>query len=134
MTTGEAITQWRKYRRMSQEALAAASGLTRQTIYAYESNRHSPTVPILLRIVKAVGADGPDHFLAGPGSPVGSPVERDTDIPRPVHTVEVPLYDGVPAGGWSETAPERAGQRRAAALPLAELLDGGAGEVAEAPN
>lgn len=96
METGKAIKAWRDYRGLSQEKLGERAGITRQTVYVYESGR-SPNVKILDRIIAALGLSSVDEFRAGPpeehavSQRDGIAKECDTDAPREVHTVALPL-------------------------------------------
>jgi repressor LexA len=107
METGKAIKAWRDYRGLSQEKLGERAGITRQTVYVYEAEERSPNIEILDRIVAALGLSSVDEFRAGPPEEHALPQrngitkETDTDAPREVHTVALPLYETVPAGGWS---------------------------------
>jgi repressor LexA len=114
METGKAIKAWRDYRGLSQEKLGERAGITRQTVYVYEGGR-SPNLEILDRIIAALGLSSVDQFRAGPPESRGASQpdrvtkEADTDAPREVHTVALPLYETVPAGGWSPHVAEANG-------------------------
>ena len=115
MGTGQAIKAWRDHRGLSQEKLGERAGITRQTVYVYESERRRPNIDILDRIVAALGLLSVDQFRAGPPEadpvPQGDGLANDggADAPRAVHTVTVPLYETVPAGGWSPHVAEQNG-------------------------
>ena len=50
------IRHWRSERgEMTQEALAQACGVTRQTIIALEAGRYSPSLELAFRIARAFG-------------------------------------------------------------------------------
>jgi repressor LexA len=112
VTIGEAIRGWREVRGLSIEALADRAGIAKTSLQRYETNANSPTYHQLEKIAGKLDLTVAE-LVSGP-SPVvrepSSPYRADIDHPRPVHTVAVPLYDGVPAGGWSPSAPERDGE------------------------
>src|SRR5262245_8874144 len=53
-------------RGLSQGELAEAVGLTRQAVYAIESNRYPPNVTVALRLAQALGRHVEDLFGAVP--------------------------------------------------------------------
>lgn len=114
---GEALAAWRRARgNISQIALGEAAGLGKNAVGQYERGENSPTLESLERLAKALRIAVPE-LLAGPDAmpPIGEEssayhvIERDTDHPREPHYVPVPLYESIPAGGWSPDAPERTG-------------------------
>ena len=50
------IAERRKARKMTQEQLADAVGVTRQTIIALEQGRYNPSLQLAYRIATALGA------------------------------------------------------------------------------
>ena len=58
--------QIRRYRfergEMTQQALAEACGVTRQTIIALEAHRYAPSLDLAFRIAHALGADITEIF------------------------------------------------------------------------
>ena len=55
MTTGQRIAQKRKELGLSQEALAKACGVSRQTINAIENNKYDPTLALAFHLAKTLG-------------------------------------------------------------------------------
>jgi DNA polymerase V len=116
-TIGAALAAWRRVRgNVSQIALGEAAGLGKNAVGEYERGNNSPTLESLDRLAKALKITTAE-LLAGPDGEPGvsetgesyAPIERDTDRPRGVHTVALPLYESIPAGGWQPDAPERVG-------------------------
>lgn len=113
---GELLAAWRHAKGdVSQQALSEAAGLGKNAIGGYERGENSPTLESLDRIAKALGITTVE-LLAGPGLRLSEPPGHydanrgDTDGPRNLHTVALPLYESIPAGGWSPEAPERVGE------------------------
>jgi putative transcriptional regulator len=72
--TGTAIAnQIRRLRfdrgEMTQEALARASGVTRQTIIALEAGKYAPSLELAFRIARAFGVGVDDVFQWMPDDP-----------------------------------------------------------------
>jgi len=60
---GNDIRRWRAERGgMTQQALADACGVTRQTIIALEAGRYAPSLELAFRIARALGAGIEDVF------------------------------------------------------------------------
>jgi putative transcriptional regulator len=60
---GNEIRRWRFERgEMTQQALADACGVTRQTIIALEAGRYAPSLELAFRIARAFGAGVEDVF------------------------------------------------------------------------
>ncbi|WP_024869372.1 helix-turn-helix transcriptional regulator [Pseudoxanthomonas suwonensis] len=60
---GNDIRRWRAGRGgMTQQALADACGVTRQTIIALEAGRYAPSLELAFRIARALGAGIEDVF------------------------------------------------------------------------
>ena len=51
---------------MTQQQLADAAGVSRQTINAAESGKHGPSLELAFRIARALGAPLEDVFSYGP--------------------------------------------------------------------
>jgi repressor LexA len=115
---GAVLAAWRRARGgISQIALSEAAGLGKNAVGTYERGENSPSLESLDRLARVLKITTAE-LLAGPDGPLavseGSEVayaglERDTDQPRGVHTVPLPLYESIPASGWSPDAPERSG-------------------------
>ena len=54
---------------MSQQELADAIGVTRQTIIAIESGKYCPSLPLAFKIARAFGKQVEEVFLFEEGSP-----------------------------------------------------------------
>ena len=65
------VRAWRRRRRLSQEQLARAAGVTRQAVSAVETGAASPGVDVALRLAGVLGCRVEDLFGAAPG---GEPV------------------------------------------------------------
>jgi len=86
----------------------------------YERGGASPSLHMMEQIAAAFGISTIELLAGPPGEqnhseqmPVSSILrENDTDRPRTVNTVPVPLYESIPAGGWDPEAPERSGDRQ----------------------
>lgn len=60
---GNGIRRWRFERgEMTQQALADACGVTRQTIIALEAGRYAPSLELAFRIARAFGVGVEDVF------------------------------------------------------------------------
>lgn len=109
MTPGDAIRAWRSYRGWTQDQLADRAAVARQTIVRTESSKGTkPSSDTQEKLAAALGIT-PSELLAGP--PIvreSTPPYGNTDVPRPEHVVDIPLYDTVPAGGWSDAATQSA--------------------------
>lgn len=55
LTVGQKLRRLREAAGLSQEELAVAVGVTRQTLYAYEIDRTSPRLAELLRVTSVLG-------------------------------------------------------------------------------
>lgn len=114
-TLGDRLRRLRIAAGLTIEQLAAAAGIGFTSLQRYETHRNSPTAVQLAKIAAALGlpqgALMPDGDVAYPPGAARAPRvhEADTDQPRDLHTVALPLYESIPAGGWSPGAPERAG-------------------------
>lgn len=51
------VGEWRRFRGLSQEALAAHVGVSRTTIFNIEQGRHEPKVGLALRLSEELGVD-----------------------------------------------------------------------------
>lgn len=56
------VKSLRKARGMRQEDLAAACGVTRQTIIAVENDRYDPSLPLALKLARVLGATVEELF------------------------------------------------------------------------
>jgi putative transcriptional regulator len=61
--TNSPIRLRRKARRITQAELAAAVGVSRQTVIAVEQGDYSPSVYLALRIARVLGASVEDLFI-----------------------------------------------------------------------
>lgn len=52
----------RKSRGMRQEDLAAACGVTRQTVIAVENDRYDPSLPLALKLARVLGVTVEELF------------------------------------------------------------------------
>lgn len=50
-----AVRDWRQRKGWTQEQLAQAASVTRQTIHAIETRRYVPSLPVAFRIARAFG-------------------------------------------------------------------------------
>ncbi|UXD21202.1 CRO protein [Ignicoccus pacificus DSM 13166] len=57
------LREWRARYRVSQESLARAVGVTRQTIIAIEKGRYLPSLELALKIAKFFNAKVEDIFV-----------------------------------------------------------------------
>lgn len=65
------LRQLRQERGLSQQELAERAGVTRQTVSGIESGRYLPTVPVALRLARALGCRVEDLFdLEAPADPL----------------------------------------------------------------
>lgn len=64
---------------LTQAALAHAAGMTQPVISAYEAGRRQPTVPTLLRLLRAAGFDLASHLVEVPPA-VRSLVARRDEV------------------------------------------------------
>jgi putative transcriptional regulator len=69
--TAGPIRQRRKDQRITQAELAAAVGVSRQTVIAIEQGDYAPSVYLALRIARTLGASVEDLFLE-PDAAVGT--------------------------------------------------------------
>ena len=116
---GAVLAAWRRARGgISQIALSEAAGLGKNAVGTYERGENSPSLESLDRLARVLKITTAE-LLAGPDGPLAvsessevtyGGLERDTDHPRGVHTVPLPLYESIPAGGWVPEAPERSGE------------------------
>ncbi|MFZ5642662.1 MAG: helix-turn-helix transcriptional regulator [Bacillota bacterium] len=59
------IRQLRKERKVSQEDLAKACNVSRQTINAIENNKYDPSLALAFQLAKVLGVTVDDLFLFG---------------------------------------------------------------------
>ena len=59
---GNAVREFRKRAEFTQEELADALGVSRQTIISIERGRYVPSLPLALRIAKFFGCPTDDMF------------------------------------------------------------------------
>lgn len=64
------LREARKARGLGQGELAREAGVTRQAVYAIETNRYQPNVAVALRLARAVGVAVEDLFAVGPSGPI----------------------------------------------------------------
>jgi molybdopterin molybdotransferase/putative molybdopterin biosynthesis protein len=64
------LREARESRGLGQGELARETGLTRQAVYAIETNRYQPNVAVALRLARVLGVAVEDLFAAGPSGPV----------------------------------------------------------------
>src|SRR5262245_57016736 len=64
------LREAREARGLGQGALARKTGLTRQALYAIETNRYQPNVAVALRLARALGLAVEEIFAAGPAGPI----------------------------------------------------------------
>jgi SOS-response transcriptional repressor LexA len=112
---GAAIRRLRKRAGMTIEGLATKAGIAYTSLQRYETGVNSPTYVQLARIAGALRV--PVGEIAAEATPtVREDVvpyrDCDTDHPCDLHTAPLPLYESIPAGGWSPEAPERSGEYR----------------------
>ena len=106
---GAKIRQRRHDLGLTIEELAAKAGVGATSLQRYELGVNSPTYYQLFKIAGALSctvgelADKTGDQYRAIVSEALAPF-GDTDRPREVHTVDVPLYETVPAGGWSDVA------------------------------
>lgn len=105
------------------------AGVSLNSLGDWERGKTSPEHRSVEAVVEALGLSMLE-FYAGPmetaklyeSIPSYTVVrENDTDRPRDVHTVSVPYYESIPAGGWSDVAPERGEDKQV----LRHLVDNG---------
>lgn len=77
MTLGEKIKFHRKNLNLSQEELSKKCNLSRNAIYNYEKNKRTPTIPILITIIKALNIS-PTDLLDTNDTEKTSLIELDT--------------------------------------------------------
>ena len=118
-TIGQTIKAWRTYRGISQSQLAEMSGLSQNSIGQYERELTSPSHHQLVKLAEGLDVSMIEFMSGPPGSRrPGDPLpevsilrENDTDRPRSVHTVAVPFYESIPAGGWESVQPAEVGEK-----------------------
>lgn len=64
---------------MTQDALAKAAGVTRQTIISLEAGRYAPSLELAMRLALVFGRPVDDvfHWRTAPAGPSAPPSERD---------------------------------------------------------
>ncbi|MEY8353630.1 helix-turn-helix transcriptional regulator [Lachnospiraceae bacterium 54-53] len=62
------IKELRKEKNYRQEDLAAASGVTRQTINAIENDKYDPTLLLAFKLANILGTTVDELFVPGPGA------------------------------------------------------------------
>lgn len=90
---GQRIRYYRHIRDLSQTDLARRANVNQGYLSAIEKGRRRPSPSSLHAL--AVALDVPPAVLIGEGP--------DHDSPRPLETVELPLYGSIPAGPPTET-------------------------------
>lgn len=78
----------------------------------YELGKASPSLHQLDKIASALGLTTAGLLAEREERPAVSEPGRafgDTDAPREVHIVDLPLFETVPAGNWSEVSQEETG-------------------------
>ena len=78
MTLKNRVREARQNRRMTQEQLAQAASVTRQTIIAIEKGRLNPSVHLSLDLARVLQQDVGDLFyLSAPGFVSDAPIYQD---------------------------------------------------------
>lgn len=103
--TADLIKAWREWTGVTQSRLAQRSGITQGLISRYELGKSYPTTYQLDKLVSdGFGITLLEFFSGPPGQRVAEySVEYvETDEPRELRTVTLPVFDSVPAGGFGE--------------------------------
>ena len=109
MTLGQKITNLRKARGMTQEALSETIGVTRQTISKWELDASTPDLDYLCKLCDLFGVTA-DYLIrpekedveaaeTAPSEPATPPSRTET-IPPPVYSASIKTISGVRFAGW----------------------------------
>lgn len=100
-TMSDRIRERRKELKLTQQALAEMTGVSRVTVTGWESDGYQPNGVNIIALCEALNCD-PAWLVAGVGE-AGTPQQPKHRIPTQVK--EIPLISWVQAGTWTETAP-----------------------------
>lgn len=122
------VRELRESRGLSQSALAAAAGLSRQSIGAIEADRSVPGVDVALRLASVLGCPVESLFAPAPESllfaePAGAPRRGRVALAHLAGRWVAHSLGGVAAGAMADGLVERANDERAMVTPLRSLAE-----------